>query len=113
MNWVAATAGTQVTIPAGQTSLQVRIDSVQDGDVEPDETFTLSATVLSGAVTNASDTGTGTIENDDVALISIDDVSVDEDNGTITFTISLDQPCLLYTSPSPRDKRQSRMPSSA
>ena len=26
---------------------------------------------------------------------------------------SLDQSCLLYTSPSPRDKRQSRMPSSA
>ena len=24
-----------------------------------------------------------------------------------------DRPCLLYTSPSPRDKRQSRMPSSA
>ena len=24
-----------------------------------------------------------------------------------------EQPCLLYTSPSPRDKRQSRMPSSA
>ena len=24
-----------------------------------------------------------------------------------------DEPCLLYTSPSPRDKRQSRMPSSA
>ena len=24
-----------------------------------------------------------------------------------------DYPCLLYTSPSPRDKRQSRMPSSA
>ena len=26
---------------------------------------------------------------------------------------TLEQPCLLYTSPSPRDKRQSRMPSSA
>ena len=25
----------------------------------------------------------------------------------------MDIPCLLYTSPSPRDKRQSRMPSSA
>ena len=25
----------------------------------------------------------------------------------------LPKPCLLYTSPSPRDKRQSRMPSSA
>ena len=32
-----------------------------------------------------------------------------------TFECSLDQReiCLLYTSPSPRDKRQSRMPSSA
>ena len=27
--------------------------------------------------------------------------------------IIYDSPCLLYTSPSPRDKRQSRMPSSA
>ena len=27
--------------------------------------------------------------------------------------INLDRVCLLYTSPSPRDKRQSRMPSSA
>ena len=26
---------------------------------------------------------------------------------------ALDEACLLYTSPSPRDKRQSRMPSSA
>ena len=26
---------------------------------------------------------------------------------------ALTRPCLLYTSPSPRDKRQSRMPSSA
>ena len=31
----------------------------------------------------------------------------------ITSSISLIEPCLLYTSPSPRDKRQSRMPSSA
>ena len=31
------------------------------------------------------------------------------------FTLSVDEAygCLLYTSPSPRDKRQSRMPSSA
>ena len=28
-------------------------------------------------------------------------------------TFALYSPCLLYTSPSPRDKRQSRMPSSA
>ena len=30
--------------------------------------------------------------------------------GTIMFT---DDPCLLYTSPSPRDRQKSRMPSSA
>ena len=30
-----------------------------------------------------------------------------------TVTQPTAQPCLLYTSPSPRDKRQSRMPSSA
>ena len=35
-------------------------------------------------------------------------------SGTTTFTItSYTTTCLLYTSPSPRDKRQSRMPSSA
>ena len=28
-------------------------------------------------------------------------------------SLTLDRGCLLYTSPSPRDKRQSRMPSSA
>ena len=31
----------------------------------------------------------------------------------IFSAINLDKACLLYTSPSPRDKRQSRMPSSA
>ena len=30
-----------------------------------------------------------------------------------TTEIFMDNPCLLYTSPSPRDKRQYRMPSSA
>ena len=29
------------------------------------------------------------------------------------FSMALSKDCLLYTSPSPRDKRQSRMPSSA
>ena len=33
--------------------------------------------------------------------------------GTIFLLVCLALSCLLYTSPSPRDKRQSRMPSSA
>ena len=39
-------------------------------------------------------------------------VEVSEDSGTSRTTEGL-AGCLLYTSPSPRDKRQSRMPSSA
>ena len=31
----------------------------------------------------------------------------------VTGTATIHEDCLLYTSPSPRDKRQSRMPSSA
>ena len=33
--------------------------------------------------------------------------------GTAAYILRLVSVCLLYTSPSPRDKRQSRMPSSA
>ena len=35
------------------------------------------------------------------------------DNGVLRFVSRDTEDCLLYTSPSPRDKRQSRMPSSA
>ena len=31
----------------------------------------------------------------------------------VYIPLSLDKPCLLYTSPSPRDRQKSRMPSSA
>ena len=40
-------------------------------------------------------------------------VNVPYSNGYSSSIISDDRNCLLYTSPSPRDKRQSRMPSSA
>ena len=33
--------------------------------------------------------------------------------GTVELTIALHYVCLLYTSPSPRDRQKSRMPSSA
>ena len=39
------------------------------------------------------------------------DALVDDSNGEVNLANLTD--CLLYTSPSPRDKRQSRMPSSA
>ena len=36
-----------------------------------------------------------------------------DEHHALTHLMSYFNPCLLYTSPSPRDKRQSRMPSSA
>ena len=46
----------------------------------------------------------------DNKLISENQNVANTDNN---LQIDLSQACLLYTSPSPRDKRQSRMPSSA
>ena len=47
------------------------------------------------------------------AQMIVDNVrqKIENHDGPIIFT--RDTHCLLYTSPSPRDKRQSRMPSSA
>ena len=44
---------------------------------------------------------------------SDDDMPSIQDAPTKTVTVRSFYICLLYTSPSPRDKRQSRMPSSA
>ena len=46
---------------------------------------------------------------------SVDMLLTDPPYGTTRnyWDVPLPLPCLLYTSPSPRDKRQSRMPSSA
>ena len=51
-------------------------------------------------------------------VILLEDLNVDEAaeqtaTSTVIVTVEVGDSCLLYTSPSPRDKRQSRMPSSA
>ena len=51
------------------------------------------------------------IENKSVILRL--DLNVPIKNGKITDTNRIDKVCLLYTSPSPRDVEESRMPSSA
>ena len=52
------------------------------------------------------------IENAKAEVLGLTNMSADNRSRFETaFTQSID--CLLYTSPSPRDKRQSRMPSSA
>lgn len=57
------------SIPAnilvGQSSVQISVATIQDSDLEPNETFTVTGTVTSGNTANTSFSGTGTILNDD------------------------------------------------
>ena len=47
------------------------------------------------------------------SVIGVSDVSFDVKPGEIFCVMGLSGSCLLYTSPSPRDRQKSRMPSSA
>ena len=75
---------------------QTRIDGFNvDGTLETDNFVVVGVSTITGKVFN-----TGGIEIDNIGISS---------NRIETRAGG----CLLYTSPSPRDKRQSRMPSSA
>ncbi|MCB9016960.1 MAG: HYR domain-containing protein, partial [Lentimicrobiaceae bacterium] len=83
-----------VTIPAGSLFIDIPVDILGDNILEPTEAFTGTITLTEdngqqatvGALTG---TATGTIEDNDAASIAIADVSVDEDAGTATFTVTL------------------------
>ena len=64
-------------------------------------------TTLTAAITKVLSEAGGSSSANFVAYDQIDKAPEEKERG---ITIST---CLLYTSPSPRDKRQSRMPSSA
>ena len=71
----------------------------------------VSSEQIEDVMSMLSEMGINIIEDEDVE---------DEDKGTTDLVaatgpkeVALASNCLLYTSPSPRDKRQSRMPSSA
>ncbi|WP_198000435.1 Calx-beta domain-containing protein [Gimesia alba] len=63
-----------------------------DTRVEFDETFGIELSNLTGYAQLTQSMSTITIQNDDQAAISIDDVTVNEAMGTATLTVSLDQP---------------------
>ncbi|MFU8844108.1 MAG: Calx-beta domain-containing protein, partial [Bacteroidales bacterium] len=79
-----------ITIPAGTTSLTFVVPTIEDMLAEDTETFTLTATVNSGNTSNTSDSGTGTILDNDAVTIAINDVTVAEETpGYATFTVTL------------------------
>ncbi|AVS92808.1 Ig domain-containing protein,Calx-beta domain-containing protein [Paracidovorax avenae] len=87
-----ASSVTGLTIPAGSSSATFTVQVVGDTLNEPNETFFVNVTNVSGA-TVADGQGQGTIVNDDaVPALTVGDVSVTEGNNlttTATFTVSL------------------------
>ncbi|WP_166830836.1 Calx-beta domain-containing protein [Thalassoroseus pseudoceratinae] len=83
------------TIPAGATSTTVLVNITDDVTEEIDERFFLNlANVQSGAfdVAIGDGQGVGTILDDDAPSLTVNDVELEEDDGPIVFTISLNQP---------------------
>ena len=85
-----------VTIQPGQSSATVDIATFEDVDFD-DETFAAEITTVEDTgefeaieVGTDSSIETTIIDNDTAPTISINDVTVDEDAGTATFTVSLD-----------------------
>ena len=77
-----------VLFPAGTDSVTAQVQSISDNIQELNETFVVKVTGTSGPVGNTSDTGTGTIVDDDQKPIAIDDsLTTDEDvvlNGDVS-----------------------------
>ncbi|MEP6922925.1 MAG: lamin tail domain-containing protein, partial [Pyrinomonadaceae bacterium] len=65
---------TVFTIPAGSSSTTVTVQVVGDTTTEPNETFSLNISNPTTGVTIADGQGVGTINNDDVVLIPVNQV---------------------------------------
>ncbi|TSE03359.1 T9SS type A sorting domain-containing protein, partial [Aquimarina algiphila] len=74
-----------------ESSKTVDITITGDQTVEIDETLTLTLSNPTGTnVIIGDSTGTGTITNDDQATVTIADVAVNENSGTATITVIVD-----------------------
>ena len=83
------TAGISFEGTAGE-SKTFTVATTEDQAVEAGETFTVNLAISgTNATVTATDTATGTINNDDAPALSIDDASATE-GGSMTFTVTLD-----------------------
>ncbi|APZ93398.1 beta strand repeat-containing protein [Fuerstiella marisgermanici] len=81
-------AGT-VTFADGSATATVTIDPIADSVAELDETAILTLTAGADYLVGTSNAATGTITNDETATFTINDVTVNEGDGTLDFTLSL------------------------
>ncbi|KAA8917981.1 autotransporter outer membrane beta-barrel domain-containing protein [Xanthomonas sontii] len=90
-----AAVNSPLVIAAGQTSGTITVSPTPDTTVEPDETVVISLNAGSGYTVGSPSSATGTILNDDLPTLSINNVSQNEGNSgntAFTFTVSLSQP---------------------
>ncbi|MCA9014509.1 MAG: hypothetical protein KDA77_04175, partial [Planctomycetaceae bacterium] len=81
-----------LTFASGETSKTITVSIVNSDLVELDETFFVNLLNLQSNAADiilADNQGSITIQDDDQAGISINDISVDEDAGTASLTVSL------------------------
>jgi Ca2+-binding RTX toxin-like protein len=90
-----ASIPTSVTFAAGSATATVIVDPTADTTVESNETVILTLAAGTGYTIGTTTPVTGTINNDDSASISINDVTVSEGNSGTTnavFTVTLSNP---------------------
>ncbi len=77
-----------VTVAIGDTDATITVATVEDPTVEVNETFTVTLTGPSSNAALGDATAVGTINNDDLATVSVGDAEGDEDEG-VEFTLTL------------------------
>ena len=110
--WQADTTTTVALVPAGEMAfiqIRLQIDNAYMGT-----SIINNAEIVAATGGTDEDSTPGDNAGDPAELATDNDVS-DESNGGVDNPFDSDDydPCLLYTSPSPRDRQKSRMPSSA
>jgi len=90
-----ATIASPLVIPAGNTTGTITVNPTADATIEADETVTLTLAAGTGYTVGVPNSATGTILNDDLPNLTINDVTGSEGNAGITnftFTVSLSAP---------------------
>lgn len=90
-----ATIASPLVIPAGNTTGTITVNPTADTAIEADETVTLTLAAGTGYTVGVPNSATGTLLNDDLPNLTINDVTISEGNSGVTnavFTVSLSAP---------------------
>ena len=120
-NAVGAPANLDNQVVAGGDAVDQNGDPIEDSSGNPIVVSDDSDTGSDPNNTNTGEQGDSGGSDDPTPLLIADvgvakiagDAVPNGENFDVTFTLVYTNTCLLYTSPSPRDQRGSRMPSSA